>query len=152
MIKRTGEIVLAIIGLVLSLLAQAFIAIIGLLMISGSKGKEGLTTFYNNYYKTMTEWEIPKKEVPDPDRVLDFVQTLSWTALTGGLITLALGIFGIYYILKNKKPVFAGYLFLAAGVVSLLSTALISFIPALLFIVAAILCFVRKPKSAFSGL
>lgn len=64
MIKRTGEIVLAIIGLVLSLLAQAFIAIIGLLMISGSKGKEGLTTFYNNYYKTMTEWEIPKKEVP----------------------------------------------------------------------------------------
>ncbi|EAF4566388.1 DUF4064 domain-containing protein [Listeria monocytogenes] len=152
MIKRTGEIVLAIIGLVLSLLAQAFIAIIGLLMISGSKGKEGLTTFYNNYYKTMTEWEIPKKEVPDPDRVLDFVQTLSWTALTGGLITLALGIFGIYYIFKNKKTVFAGYLFLAAGVVSLLSTALISFIPALLFIVAAILCFVRKPKSAFSGL
>ncbi|EAE7958498.1 DUF4064 domain-containing protein [Listeria monocytogenes] len=152
MIKRTGEIVLAIIGLVLSLLAQAFIAIIGLLMISGSKGKEGLTTFYNNYYKTMTEWEIPKKEVPDPDRVLDFVQTLSWTALTGGLITLALGNFGIYYIFKNKKPVFAGYLFLAAGVVSLLSTALISFIPALLFIVAAILCFVRKPKSAFSGL
>ncbi|EHS1893634.1 DUF4064 domain-containing protein [Listeria monocytogenes] len=152
MIKRTGEIVLAIIGLVLSLLAQAFIAIIGLLMISGSKGKEGLTTFYNNYYKTMTEWEIPKKEVPDPDRVLDFVQTLSWTALTGGLITLALGIFGIYYIFKNTKPVFAGYLFLAAGVVSLLSTALISFIPALLFIVAAILCFVRKPKSAFSGL
>ncbi len=101
MIKRTGEIVLAIIGLVLSLLAQAFIAIIGLLMISGSKGKEGLTTFYNNYYKTMTEWEIPKKEVPDPDRVLDFVQTLSWTALTGGLITLALGIFGIYYIIQK---------------------------------------------------
>lgn len=61
MIKRTGEIVLAIIGLVLSILAQAFIAIIGLLMISGSKGKEGLTTFYNNYYKTMNEWEIPKK-------------------------------------------------------------------------------------------
>ncbi|MBA5770616.1 DUF4064 domain-containing protein, partial [Escherichia coli] len=56
MIKRTGEIVLAIIGLVLSILAQAFIAIIGLLMISGSKGKEGLTTFYNNYYKTMDEW------------------------------------------------------------------------------------------------
>ncbi|HEM1565226.1 TPA: DUF4064 domain-containing protein, partial [Listeria monocytogenes] len=103
MIKRTGEIVLAIIGLVLSILAQAFIAIIGLLMISGSKGKEGLTTFYNNYYKTMNEWEIPKKEIPDPDRVLDFVQTLSWTALTGGLITLALGIFGIYYIFKNKK-------------------------------------------------
>ncbi|AGR05512.1 DUF4064 domain-containing protein [Listeria monocytogenes] len=152
MMKRTGEIVLAIIGLVLSILAQAFIAIIGLLMISGSKGKEGLTTFYNNYYKTMNEWEIPKKEIPDPDRVLDFVQTLSWTALTGGLITLALGIFGIYYIFKNKKPVFAGYLFLAAGVVSLLSTALISFIPALLFIVVAILCFVRKPKSTFSGL
>lgn len=40
MIKRTGEIVLAIIGLVLSILAQAFIAIIGLLMISGSKGKK----------------------------------------------------------------------------------------------------------------
>lgn len=106
MIKRTGEIVLAIIGLVLSILAQAFIAIIGLLMISGSKGKEGLTTFYNNYYKTMNEWEIPKKEIPDPDRVLDFVQTLSWTALTGGLITLALGIFGIYYIFKNKKTSF----------------------------------------------
>ncbi|EAF5217125.1 DUF4064 domain-containing protein [Listeria monocytogenes] len=152
MIKRTGEIVLAIIGLILSVLAQAFIAVIGLLMISGSKGKEGLTTFYNNYYKTMTEWEIPKKEIPDPDRVLDFVQTLSWTALTGGLITLVLGGFGIYYILKNKKPAFAGYLFLAAGIVSLLFTALISFIPALLLLVAAILCFVRKPKSTFSGL
>lgn len=45
----------------------------------------------------------PEKEIPDPDRVLDFVQTLSWTALTGGLITLALGIFGIYYIFKNKN-------------------------------------------------
>ncbi|MBC2329100.1 DUF4064 domain-containing protein [Listeria swaminathanii] len=152
MIKRTGEIVLAIIGLIFSVLTQAAIAIIGLLMTSGSKGKEGLTTYYNNYYQTMTEWEIPKSDIPDPDRVLNFVQTLSWTTLTGGLITLALGGFGIYYIMKNKKPAFAGYLFLAAGIVSLLSTALITFIPALLLIVAAILCFVRKPKSTFSGL
>ncbi|WP_119724218.1 DUF4064 domain-containing protein, partial [Listeria monocytogenes] len=83
--------------------------------------------FYNTYYKTMTEWEIPKKEIPDPDRELDFLQTLSWTALTGGLITLALGIFGIYYIFKNNNPVFAGYLFLSAGVISLFSTALIIF-------------------------
>ncbi|MBC1546216.1 DUF4064 domain-containing protein [Listeria sp. FSL L7-1435] len=152
MIKRTGEIVLAIIGLIFSVLTQASIAIIGLLMTSGSKGKEGLTTFYNNYYQTMTEWDISKSEIPDPDRVLNFVQILSWTTLTGGLITLALGGFGIYYIMKNKKPVFAGYLFLAAGIVSLLSTALITFIPAILLIVAAILCFVRKPKSTFSGL
>ncbi|MBC2249040.1 DUF4064 domain-containing protein [Listeria sp. FSL L7-0123] len=152
MIKRTGEIVLAIIGLIFSVLTQAAIAIIGLLMTSGSKGKEGLATFYNNYYQTMTEREIPKSEIPDPDRVLNFVQTLSWTTLTGGLITLALGGFGIYYIMKNRKPVFAGYLFLAAGIVSLLSTALITFIPAILLIVAAILCFVRKPKSTFSGL
>ncbi|MCD2224278.1 DUF4064 domain-containing protein [Listeria cossartiae] len=152
MIKRTGEIVLAIIGLIFSVLTQASIAIIGLLMTSGSKGKEGLTTFYNNYYQTMTEWDITKSEIPDPDRVLNFVQILSWTTLTGGLITLALGGFGIYYIMKNKKPVFAGYLFLAAGIVSLLSTALITFIPAILLIVAAILCFVRKPKSTFSGL
>ncbi|MBC1806070.1 DUF4064 domain-containing protein [Listeria sp. FSL L7-0993] len=152
MIKRTGEIVLAIIGLIFSVLTQATIAIIGLLMTSGSKGKEGLTTFYNNYYQTMTEREIPKSEIPDPDRVLNFVQTLSWTTLTGGLITLALGGFGIYYIMKNRKPVFAGYLFLAAGIVSLLSTALITFIPAILLIIAAILCFVRKPKSTFSGL
>ncbi|MBC2191311.1 DUF4064 domain-containing protein [Listeria sp. FSL L7-0229] len=152
MIKRTGEIVLAIIGLIFSVLTQASIAIIGLLMTSGSKGKEGLTTFYNNYYQTMTEWDITKSEIPDPDRVLNFVQILSWTTLTGGLITLTLGGFGIYYIMKNKKPVFAGYLFLAAGIVSLLSTALITFIPAILLIVAAILCFVRKPKSTFSGL
>ncbi|MBC1543449.1 DUF4064 domain-containing protein [Listeria cossartiae] len=152
MIKRTGEIVLAIIGLIFSVLTQASIAIIGLLMTSGSKGKEGLTIFYNNYYQTMTEWDISKSEIPDPDRVLNFVQILSWTTLTGGLITLALGGFGIYYIMKNKKPVFAGYLFLAAGIVSLLSTALITFIPAILLIVAAILCFVRKPKSTFSGL
>ncbi|MBC2182470.1 DUF4064 domain-containing protein [Listeria sp. FSL L7-0233] len=152
MIKRTGEIVLAIIGLIFSVLTQASIAIIGLLMTSGSKGKEGLTIFYNNYYQTMTEWDITKSEIPDPDRVLNFVQILSWTTLTGGLITLALGGFGIYYIMKNKKPVFAGYLFLAAGIVSLLSTALITFIPAILLIVAAILCFVRKPKSTFSGL
>ncbi|MCD2252977.1 DUF4064 domain-containing protein [Listeria marthii] len=152
MIKRTGEIVLAIIGLIFSVLTQAAIAIIGLLMTSGSKGKDGLATFYNNYYQTMTEREIPKSEIPDPDRVLNFVQTLSWTTLTGGLITLALGGFGIYYIMKNRKPVFAGYLFLAAGIVSLLSTALITFIPAILLIVAAILCFVRKPKSTFSGL
>lgn len=152
MIKRTGEIVLAIIGLIFSVLTQAAIAIIGLLMTSGSKGKEGLATFYNNYYQTMTEREIPKSEIPDPDRVLNFVQTLSWTTLTGGLITLALGGFGIYYIMKNRKPVFAGYLFLAAGIVSLLSTALITFIPAILLIIAAILCFVRKPKSTFSGL
>lgn len=152
MIKRTGEIVFAIIGLIFSVLTQAAIAIIGLLMTSGSKGKDGLATFYNNYYQTMTEREIPKSEIPDPDRVLNFVQTLSWTTLTGGLITLALGGFGIYYIMKNRKPVFAGYLFLAAGIVSLLSTALITFIPAILLIVAAILCFVRKPKSTFSGL
>ncbi|MBF2398076.1 DUF4064 domain-containing protein [Listeria marthii] len=152
MIKRTGEIVLAIIGLIFSVLTQAAIAIIGLLMTSGSKGKDGLATFYNNYYQTMTEREIPKSEIPDPDRVLNFVQTLSWTTLTGGLITLALGGFGIYYIMKNKKPAFAGYLFLAAGIVSLLSTAMITFIPAILLIVAAILCFVRKPKSTFSGL
>ncbi|MBF2535265.1 DUF4064 domain-containing protein [Listeria marthii] len=152
MIKRTGEIVLAIIGLIFSVLTQAAIAIIGLLMTSGSKGKDGLATFYNNYYQTMTEREIPKSEIPDPDRVLNFVQTLSWTTLTGGLITLALGGLGIYYIMKNKKPAFAGYLFLAAGIVSLLSTALITFIPAILLIVAAILCFVRKPKSTFSGL
>ncbi|MBC2107389.1 DUF4064 domain-containing protein [Listeria innocua] len=151
MIKRTGEIVLAIIGLIFSVLMQAAIAVIGLLLVNGSKGKEGLTTYYNNYYQTVTEWEIPKDEIPDPDRIFDFVHTLSWTALSGGIITLIVGAAGIYYIMKNKNPLLAGFLFLAAGIVSLLSTALIGFIPALLFVIAAMLCFIRKPKSTFSG-
>lgn len=151
MIKRTGEVVLAVTGLVISVLMQAAIATIGLLMVNGAKGKEGLATYYNNYYQTLTEMEIPKNDIPDPDRVFDFVHMLSWTALSGGIITLILGVVGIFYIINNKKPVLSGFLFLAAGIVSLLCTALIGFIPALLFVIAAILCFVRKPKSGFSG-
>ncbi|MBF2474121.1 DUF4064 domain-containing protein [Listeria welshimeri] len=151
MIKRTGEVTLAIIGLILSVLMQAVVATIGLLMVHGSKGKEGLATYYNNYYQTFTDWEVPKADIPDPDRVFDLVHTLSWTALSGGVITLIIGVIGIFYIINNKNSLLAGYLFLAAGIVSLLSTALIGFIPALLFVIAAILCFVRKPKSTFSG-
>ncbi|WP_048627077.1 DUF4064 domain-containing protein [Listeria ivanovii] len=151
MIKRTGEIVLAIIGLVFSVLMQAAIATIGFLMVNGSNAKDGLTTYYNNYYQTMTEWEIPKNDIPDADRVLDFVHTLSWVALSGGIITLALGIAGIFYIINNKKPVFSGFAFLAAGIVILVSTILIGFFPALLLVIAAMLCFIRKPKNSFSG-
>lgn len=40
MIKRTGEVTLAIIGLILSVLMQAVIATIGLLMVHGSKEKK----------------------------------------------------------------------------------------------------------------
>ncbi|MBC1488772.1 DUF4064 domain-containing protein [Listeria sp. FSL L7-1485] len=149
MIKRTGEVVLAIIGLVFSVLMQAAIATIGFLMVNGSKANEGLTTYYNNYYQTMAKWDISKSEIPDADRVLDFVHTLSWVALSGGIITLILGIVGIFYIVNNKKPVLSVFLFLLAGIVSLVSTVLIGFFPALIFVVAAMLCFIRKPKSNY---
>ncbi|MBM7583862.1 uncharacterized membrane protein YbaN (DUF454 family) [Bacillus pakistanensis] len=134
--KRTGEIVLAIIGVILS----GLFAIGGLsfnALIDNPEFQEGMNQGINND-PTLTQGDI--------DAVISIIESVGPFLLVVGLISVILGIIGAIAIKGNKKPVLAGIMFILAALVIGLGTIGIGFLPGILFLIAGIMSFVRKPK------
>ena len=77
------------------------------------------------------------------DDFIGFISGVGWVFVVLGLIALVLGIIGTIRVDKNAK--LAGILFSISAVLS----GIIS-LQGILLIIAAIMCFVRKPKSDIS--
>lgn len=75
------------------------------------------------------------------DVIQPFVNTFGWVIVALLVISVVLGIIAFVYLMKNKSMNATGGLLIAAGVLS----GLIS-ITSILYYIAAIMCFVRKPK------
>ncbi|WP_052130295.1 DUF4064 domain-containing protein [Ureibacillus sinduriensis] len=142
--KRTGEKVLSIIASVLNVLTVGFL----ILMLIGSKML--LDTGMNDplfqseiesemYASGLTEAEMDEALLLMGD-FLSIIGGIGWLLVVLGVIAIILGIIGAVKVGNNAK--LAGILFIIAAILS----GIIS-IPGILLIIAAIMCFSRKPQS-----
>ncbi|MFS0788509.1 DUF4064 domain-containing protein [Shouchella sp. 1P09AA] len=148
MIKRTGERVLGIIGLVMFFLGTLFL---GILAIGDNQG------LFEEVFMELTEESSELVESgSDPlteeeaNEVIETFDMINFTMLTiGSLLPAIAGVVAV--ILLKNKPVFASILFLGSAVFYgatsfLLLAFLIPAVPMILYIIAGIMALVRKPK------
>ncbi|MCR8847401.1 DUF4064 domain-containing protein [Rossellomorea sp. SC111] len=141
MVKRTGEVVMGVIGIVLS----ALFSIIGIVLNMGTSSpevmsqiEEGMESDPNLQESGMT--------AGDMSAIMETAESMGSYLVILGIIASILGIIAVMTIVKNKKPVLSGIMFIIAALVIGLGTIGFGFIPGLLFLIAGIMAFVRKPK------
>lgn len=142
--KRTGEIVLGVIGSIFNV-----IGIIGLLFLmigaSGFMNSSDYEIFMeqmqmeiqNDPTLTAEDAQIAADMMP---AIFEGIGVFGWIILVGLIISLILAVIGIVKISKNRSPKAAGALFIVAGIF-----AGILSLTSILFYIAAIMCFVRRP-------
>ncbi len=137
--KRTTEKVLAVIGLILSIL--------GILM-----GGTLAVLFHFIMSDPATQMEFEQELLSDPSITPEAVELMKtvmglfggtmWFIVIASIIGTVLTIIGLVNIWNDKNPKRAGILFLIAGVLA----GFIS-LPSILLYIAGILCLVRKPSA-----
>ncbi|MFY4773699.1 DUF4064 domain-containing protein [Metabacillus sp. RGM 3146] len=136
--KRTAEIIFAIIGAVLYLITF----VLSILML-GLKNSPSFEQGVN---------EAIKKDPALSDANVTFesiskiVQTFSTFVAISAFIGLVLGILAIIFLKGNKKPKAAGILLIAGGVVTTVGSIGFSFFGGVAYLIAGIIALVRKPK------
>ncbi|XXM71044.1 DUF4064 domain-containing protein [Lysinibacillus sphaericus] len=136
MVKRTGEVVMGIIGIILS----ALFSIIGI-----------VTNMSIDDPMVMEEMEKmiqsdPAITTQDSSFILGIAESMGWYLILIGVIASILGLIAVLTIVKNRKPIVSGIMFILAALVIGVGTIGFGFIPGLLFLIAGIMAFVRKPK------
>ncbi|MGE8078676.1 DUF4064 domain-containing protein [Peribacillus loiseleuriae] len=134
--KRTGEYILAIVGILLSII----LTFIGILFIA-LKQNDGI--------RQAIEGELtndPTITMEDLSMVMDAIGGFGWMIIVASGIGIVLGLVSIF-ILKSERQTMAGVFFIITAVlVGLLSVGL-GLLQAVLFLIAGIMCLVRKPKN-----
>jgi cytochrome bd-type quinol oxidase subunit 2 len=133
--KRTGEIVLGVIGAIFYGLGALF----GVVMLVLKDQQDLLREISQD------------PEVSDVIDINSLVDTLSaggWTLIITSLIALILGIIAIVFIKGNKKPKAAGIIFIVTAVVITIATFGAAIFPGIFFLIAGIMCLARKPQTA----
>lgn len=141
MVKRTGEVVMGVIGIILS----ALFSIIGIVLNMGmsdpevmSQLEEGMESDPNIQNAEMTAGDLSS--------IINAAESTGSYLVILGIIASILGIIAVLTIVKNKKPVLSGIMFIIAALVIGLGTIGFGFVPGLLFLIAGIMALVRKPK------
>ncbi|HWK22374.1 MAG TPA: DUF4064 domain-containing protein [Ureibacillus sp.] len=145
--KRTGEKVLSIIATILNGLTVVFLILllVGSKMFMDAQMDDPLlqSEFENELYMSgLTQAEIDEVLLYTDD-IFSVISGIGWIFVVISVIALILGIIGAVKV--NKKAKTAGILFIIAAIFS----GIIS-IQGILLIIAAIMCFVRKPQSEVS--
>ncbi|MGV3464220.1 MAG: DUF4064 domain-containing protein [Heyndrickxia sp.] len=135
--KRTAEITLAIIGVIINALVGGSVLLIAAIFKNET---------FQEQVKTQLEND-PSLSTIDPSAVLDAIGNGSWWVVIASLIGLVLGIIAAVFLKGNKKPKAAGILLIIAAVISVLLSAGIDWLSGILFLIAGILSLVRKPKA-----
>lgn len=136
--KRTAEIVLGIIGA----LGYALTAAIGgfLIWMQNNKGV---------MEEMMTDTGDPNMDVPieDFEAMMDMMGAGGWLLLVSSIVAIILGIVAMVLLKGNKKPVIAGIILIAVAVIVAFITGGVGIVAGLFYLVAGIMCLVRKPKT-----
>ncbi|MGD6803756.1 DUF4064 domain-containing protein [Rossellomorea aquimaris] len=138
MVKRTGEIVMGVIGIILS----ALFAVMGFILNANSGAMQEMVEEEFSQDPTLT--------AEDTNFILQSMESVGPFLIGLGLISSILGLIAVLLIKGNKKPVIAGILFILAALVVGLGTVGAGFLPGILFLIAGIMAFVRKPKDPVS--
>lgn len=149
--KRTIEIVLGSVGTIFNLIA---IAIMGLMvkLVSEIKNnaqvQDELVAEFKNQLTNDPQFKDTDIQTFAESMVsaINFLGPFGWFIIICFIISVVAGIVGIVQIVKRKnKANFAGIMFLVAGVF-----AGILSLTSIVYYIAAIMCFVRKPKAEAS--
>lgn len=139
--KRTGEIVLTIIGACFF----ALISLFGFMFLGLSEDN----TFTQDMENIIVA-EDPTLQGTDLAFLSDAVSAGGWYFIIVGILAIILGIVSLVLLKGNKHPKAAGIILIIVAVLSALATILISIISSILYLVAGILCLVRKQKETFN--
>ncbi|HEY4553810.1 MAG TPA: DUF4064 domain-containing protein [Bacillaceae bacterium] len=133
--KRTGEVTLGIIGIVFS----ALMSLLGI----------AFTWLSSSDARGMLEEELaadPNLAASDIPLIMDFFEMGGWVLIAAAVLGFVFGLIAVISITGNKKPKLAGWMFIAAAVLIGLISLGAGFLPAILYLIAGIMCFVRKPQ------
>ncbi|KRG09795.1 hypothetical protein ACA29_22015 [Lederbergia galactosidilytica] len=86
----------------------------------------------------------PTLTMEDMDGILSIFSGAGWAIIIATIIGLILGIIAIVNIVGNKKPKVAGWMNIIGAVLMGIISLGVAFLPALLLLIAGIMCFVRK--------
>lgn len=135
--KRTPEVILGIIGA----LGYAFMAALGgfMLWLQGNRDlmEESVTATGD------PELDLTMEEF---DMVLDLLGAGGTVLLASAIAAVVLGIVAMILLKGNKKPVVAGIIFLIVAVGVSITTTGIGILAGIFYLIAGIMCLVRKPK------
>lgn len=134
--KRTAEIVMTVIAVIISGITALFGFLMYFLMVNPEFSEEMEQQMAAD----------PAVEEMDMTAFMDTLALAGPTWIAVGLISLVLGVIGIIALKGNKKPVLAGVMLILAALVIGIGTFGLGFIPAILYLIAGIMAFVRKPK------
>ncbi|MFB1082933.1 DUF4064 domain-containing protein [Jeotgalibacillus sp. JSM ZJ347] len=136
--KRTAEGALTIIGIVLNVLMIVGVFLMSALFSDPTVQQDIETEFQND--PALAEAGI------DPAMITDWFANLGVFFNVVVIISTILSLIAVFAMKRNKKPKLAGGLLIASALVVGVATLLIGWLPALLFLIAGIMCFARKPK------
>ncbi|TWT07815.1 DUF4064 domain-containing protein [Planococcus sp. CPCC 101016] len=135
--KRTVETVLGIMGA----LGYAFMAALGGFMIWMQNNRDIME-------ETMTGTGDPTTDLTmeEFEGMIDILGTGGWVLLASAIAAIVLGIVAMVLLKGNKKPVFAGIIFIATAVIVAIITTGVGIIAGIFYLIAGIMCLVRKPQ------
>lgn len=136
--KRTAEIVLGVIGA----LGYAFMAAIGafLLWMQGNRDliEDEMTTGTGDPELDLTMEEF--------EAMIDVFAAGGWMLLISAIAAIVLGIVAMVLLKGNSKPVIAGIIFIAVAVIVSFTSAGLGILAGIFYLIAGIMCLVRKPQ------
>lgn len=137
--KRTGEFVLGIIGIII----YAFFTMMGALLVwiqnNADKVKDMMTEVSENDPENAMSVEDLNESL---DTLVD--SGSGWVVFSAALITTIVGIVALVLLRGNKRPKPAGIILILFAVVSFFVLGQIAIIGAIPYIVVGIMCLVRK--------
>ncbi|WP_085521528.1 DUF4064 domain-containing protein [Tuberibacillus sp. Marseille-P3662] len=136
--KRTGEIALGVIGTILSVL----LLILGLAFF-WLKGQQDMINDFANQINQQSQMQSSISA----DQMTAGIANYGLFATIAAVIGMISGILAIIFIKGNKKPKLAGTLFIIGAVLSTLISMFLGIPIGILFLIAGIMCLVRKPKN-----
>ncbi|MET3576052.1 DUF4064 domain-containing protein [Bhargavaea ullalensis] len=140
--KRTGEMVLGIIGIVFNVLG-----IIGVFLLNGFTKMISSDPAFREEFEAEI-WNDPTLSQSEAQSIIDIMYSVidwmvgfGWFFIVALIISTILGVFAVVNLKKNSK--LAGILFLVAGFLAGILT-----LTSILLYIAGIMCLVRKPPVA----
>lgn len=137
--KRTAEIVLGIIGA----LGFAFMAALGGFMLWMQNNRD----LIESEMTTGTGDPTTDFSMEEFEAAMDMLSAGGWILLASAIAAIVLGIVAMVLLKGNKKPVIAGIIFIVTAVIVSIITTGAGVIAGLFYLIAGIMCLVRKPKT-----
>ncbi|SEI08090.1 Protein of unknown function [Halobacillus karajensis] len=140
--KRTVEIVLTIIGMVLFGL-PVLVSSILLNTKDNPQVKQELENFMNSPEMQMEGQE----SMPEISQMIDAMGSFAMFVLIAALIAIGLGILSALFLKGNKKPKAAGIILIVTAIIFTFATVFIGVFGGAVYLIAGIVALVRKPKN-----